>query len=122
MKRILIPGFLFLLLAAGCKKGDNTAPTISITSPTDNQSFPAGTTVHVKATIADNVELHHVHLYVTNASTGAQLLHFEDHVDAGTYNLDQTFVTLSGITYRIDVQADDHSGNTGEQVVTVTSN
>ena len=121
MKRILIPS-LFLLLFAGCKKGDDTAPTISITSPSDNQSFAAGTTVHIKATIADNVEIHHVHLYVTNSNTGAQILHFEDHVDLGAYNLDQTFVTQSGVTYKIDVQADDHSGNTGEQMETVTSN
>ena len=121
MKKIIIPS-LYLLLLAGCKKGDNTAPTISITSPADNQSFPAGTTVHVKATITDNVEIHHVHLYVTNANTDAQLLHFEDHVDLGTYNLDQTFVTQAGISYKIDIQADDHSGNTGEAVVRVTSN
>jgi hypothetical protein len=119
--KIIILSLLGIGIFTGCHKGDNEAPTITISSPTDNQSFSAGQTVHVQAVIKDNVEIHHVHMYVTNNNNGSQVVHFEDHVDGGTYNLDQSFTTQAGITYKIEIQADDHAGNTGDAQVVVRS-
>jgi hypothetical protein len=121
MKTLFAALFICIALSA-CKKSDDTAPVVTITAPTDGQSFTAGQTVHVIATISDNTEIHHVHCRVNNANTDQEILHFEDHIDQPTYNMDQTFTTQAGVTYKIEVEADDHSGNDTKKDISVSSN
>lgn len=120
--------FLLVLVAAGlaaCKKSkvaDTLAPVINVTSPSANQQFGAGATVNIIATIYDNRDLHSIHLSVTNKSSGAHLLHFEDHVDVRSYELNKSFTTGSFTTYSILVEAEDHSGNRAQIAFDVKSN
>ncbi|HYC28173.1 MAG TPA: DUF4625 domain-containing protein, partial [Chitinophagaceae bacterium] len=109
---------------AACKKdkGDNQEPMIDVTSPLGNQQINGGQTVSVNATITDNDELHEVHLTVINTTTQAEVVHFHNHVDVQTYNLNETFVAAAGVTYEIKVEADDHSGNHAEVEFTIHAN
>jgi hypothetical protein len=119
MKKILIP---FVLLALfGCGKADELAPEVAMISPGNNQVFPGGQTVVVKANISDNEGIHMVHAICTD-ETGGHLLHFEEHLDAKTYSLNQSFPTISGRTYTIEVEATDHAENVTKKVVVVTTN
>ncbi|MCU7549565.1 Ig-like domain-containing protein [Chitinophagaceae bacterium LB-8] len=120
MKQILL-SLLILCIVSCSKNKDEEAPVITISSPTNNQSFAAGQTVNVSATVTDNVELHEVHLFVTNNATGHEVVHFEQHADAKTLNIDKSFTAQTGITYRIRVEADDHAGNGSEAQVLVSS-
>jgi hypothetical protein len=121
MKTLITALFVCIAFSA-CKKADTTAPMVHITNPTDGQSFTAGQTIHVQATLSDNTEIHHIHCRVDNTNTGQEILHFEDHIDQSTYNMDQSFTTQAGVTYKIEVEADDHSGNDTKVDISVSSN
>ena len=112
MKKILYAACI-AAIACSCKKdaGDLSRPVITLISPTNNQSFTAGQTVTISATITDNDELHEVHLYVRNKATSAEVLHLEEHTDMKTYNLLKTFTAQAGITYKIELEANDHADN-----------
>jgi len=118
--------YLFLLfvpfLVASCSPDsvDDQLPVVTLTSPTNGQVVTAGSTVKVVAAISDNDELHMVHLHVINLTTGAHALLFEEHPDAKTYALDQSFTAQAGVTYDISIESDDHSGNTGRAHAQVT--
>src|SRR5438270_8060113 len=122
MKKLFF-AFIIVAAAAGCKKDstDTTAPVITLTSPTDGQAFTAGQTVHVTANISDNDEIHEVHLYVTNVATGDTIANFEEHLDAGSYTLDQTFAVQAGVSYKIEVDANDHSNNEAQKILHVSA-
>jgi Bacterial Ig domain len=110
-------------MVLGCSKkdqSDHEAPVIQMISPTTNQVFQAGDSVHIRASISDNTEIHEVHLYVTNSANGALILHFEEHLDAATYTLDKAFAAQTGVTYKIEIDANDHSGNAAQQIVQVS--
>jgi hypothetical protein len=115
MKQFLILAFSIACLAA-CKKdkGDSEKPMINVTSPNANQQFTAGQTVNIVATVTDNDELHEVHLFVTNKTTSAEIVHSANHVDVQSFNLNESFVAAAGTTYQIKIEADDHVGNHSE--------
>jgi len=98
-------------LVAGCKKSDNHAPTITISSPLDNQSFTSGQSVHILANVTDNSEIHMVHLRVDNLTTNQEIIHIEDHVDVASFDFDTTFTASAATSYKIEVEANNHSGN-----------
>jgi hypothetical protein len=118
MRRLLLPLLVFCLTA--CKKTDTTAPVITLLSPADNELFTAGTLVHVQAKIRDNNAIHMVHVMVHNAATGAEVLHFEEHIDASSYDVNETFTVASGITYAIEVEAIDHAENEAKVEISVS--
>jgi hypothetical protein len=115
--------FLILILAGlfGCKKSDELAPEVTVTSPTNNQVYTGGQTVTVHATISDNEGIHMVHAICLD-NLGGHLLHFEEHLDAKTYTLNQSFPTISGRTYTLEVEATDHAENVTKKIVVVTTN
>ena len=114
MKKLSI--LLLIVAVAACKKssGDSEKPVISVTSPTANQQFNAGQVIPIQATITDNSELHEVSLEITNKTTSAVLVHNHYHVDLMTYTLSDTYTAGAGITYKIKIEAADHSGNQSE--------
>jgi hypothetical protein len=119
--------FLLLLAvacASACKKngGDSLQPVINVTSPTANQQFNAGQVINIIATISDNDQLHEVHLFVTNKATNADVVHFADHVDVSTYNINQTLTAAANVTYKIKIEANDHWGNHAEVEFEVRGN
>ena len=120
MMKKFMPCVLMMILL-GCKKSDETAPVVTLISPTENQTFTSGQTVTVKATITDDTGIHMVHLIVTD-NTGGHLVHFEEHFDGKNYDLNNSFSTQSGRTYSIHIDAVDHSDNVTNKDFTVSSN
>jgi len=105
----------------GCGKTDEVPPVITMASPTNNVVIAGGQTVSVQGTITDNEGIHMVHAICTD-NTGGHLLHFEEHLDTKSYNLNQSFPTISGRVYTLEVQATDHGDNVTTKTITVTTN
>jgi len=116
MKRQILLMVSAVIILAACKKdsGDNEKPVINITSPMANEQFTAGETVNLQGSVTDNDELHEVHIFVTNKSTGADLIHMAEHVDVKEYPINEVFIVQAGVTYTIKVEAHDHVGNTAQ--------
>ena len=112
MKKLLYAACIAAVFCS-CKKdtGDTSFPVIALSTPSDHQNFKAGQTVTISASISDNDELHEVHLYVKNKATSAEILHVEEHTDTKTYTLLKTFTAQAGVTYKIELEANDHSDN-----------
>ena len=115
MKKLLLLIFSLPCLPA-CKKdkGDTQEPMINVTSPSANQQFPGGQVVNVVAAITDDDQLHEVHLTVINKNTNEELIHYHNHVDVQSFNINEHFNASAGVTYNIKVEAEDHSGNHAE--------
>ena len=99
---------------------DKEAPSITISSPTNNQSLPAGE-VHVKGTIADNAYINQVHVEVYDG-TGAEVIHVHIHPATKNYAFDQTFTAQAGKNYKIKVIAEDPSANSSTLQIDITCN
>ena len=110
-----------LIFLLSCKKDDGSKPTVTITSPTNQQTFTSGQTVNVTATVADDGELHSIMLMIMNKNGGTNVLHFEDHVDVKSYNLNQSFTVQPGGVYSIEVSGEDHGGNKTTSTVEVST-
>ena len=114
--------YFFLLLLAGCGKNDDIAPEVVVTSPADNQVFSGSQTVNVKANITDNEGIHMVHATVTDNTTGGHMVHMETHPDEKSFNLNESFITLPGRNYTIEIEANDHNENTTRKELHVSAN
>ena len=112
---------LALLLLAGCKKSDTTAPVITITSPDNNQVFAGGETVMLKATITDDQSIHMVHVTVLDNFTAGHVVHSEEHTDSKSYEVVESFLAIAGRSYTIDVEATDHGDNITTKQLTVSA-
>ncbi len=123
MKKYL-PFVLIAVAFASCKKdvGDAASPRISLSSPNNHQTYTGGQVSTVTATITDDNEIHAVHLYVNNKSTGAEIVHMEEHLDMKSYNLQKTFTVQAGVTYTIKIEATDHAENESEVQIEVSGN
>ena len=118
-----ILAFLFGILLFSCGKDeaeDKEAPSITITSPTNNQSLPAGE-VHVKGTIADNAYINQVHVEVYEGN-GTEVIHVHIHPATKNYAFDQIFTAQAGKNYKIKVIAEDPSANFSTQQIDITCN
>ena len=118
MKKCLV---LAVIIFFSCHK-DELSPTITVTSPINNQIFNGGQTVLITANISDEDGLHMIHLAVTDNTTGGHLVHFEEHFDGRNYTLNQSFSPQSGRSYLIEIEATDHAENTAKQNLTVSAN
>jgi len=118
MKKVYV---LLLVFAFACKKKDEIAPNISITSPNENQVFSAGQTVVIKATVTDNEGIHMIHVIAVD-NTGGHWVHSEEHVDGKTFEINKTFVTNPGKTYTITIDAIDHDENITTKELICSSN
>ncbi|MGB8193547.1 MAG: Ig-like domain-containing protein [Chitinophagaceae bacterium] len=124
MKKIIVLALSVACFAA-CKKSnsaDTLPPVVSITSPSANQQFGAGATINITGTIYDNRELHSVHVIVVNKTTNAEVLHFEEHVDVQTYEVNKSFVAAAATVYVIHVEGEDHTGHHAQAELEVRAN
>jgi ABC-type phosphate/phosphonate transport system substrate-binding protein len=119
MKKLAV--VLIAFAFAACGKSDETAPVVSVITPTDNQVFANGATVNVKADISDETGIHMVHLIVVD-NNGLHIDHFEEHLDGKTYTLNRSFTAQSGKSYTITVDATDHGDNTTTKNLHVSAN
>ena len=109
------------LLLMSCKKDGGSKPIVTITSPAHQQTFAPGQMVNISAKLEDDGDLHSIMLMVTNRNGGTNVMHFEEHKDVKTYDLNQAFTAQPGGVYLIEVSGEDHGGNkttTSVQVVT----
>ena len=111
MKQFLFVLALSCILACSKDEGDTSKPVITLNSPTANQQFAALSTVTISGTVADDDEIHEVHIEVTNKTNSTAVLHVQEHVDANSYNINEGFTVQAGITYKIHIEAHDHVGN-----------
>ena len=110
------------LLLCGCKKSDTLAPVITVSAPGNDQVFTGGQTVLVKATITDDQSVHMVHVTVLDNLTDGHVVHFEQHTDSRSYEVNQSFQAIEGRSYTIDIEAADHADNTATKKLTVSAN
>ncbi len=114
--------FILLLILCSCGKSDEVAPVITLLSPTENQAFTGGQSVTIQGTITDNEGLHMVHLEVTDLSTNGHMIHLEEHFDGKMFDLNKSFTTQTGRSYKIDLEAIDHADNVTSRVFQVSAN
>lgn len=123
VKALFFASFCFLTIAA-CHdhhdETDTTAPTVMITSPTENESV-AGE-VHVECSVTDE-SLHEMEVKVTKDSDGTEL--FKDNPtvhDKTSYEFHEHFTpTLSAETaVTLTVTVMDHSDNTTTKTLKFT--
>ncbi len=119
MKKMFL--IISLVILVGCKKsgGDSEKPAISLDTPIANQLFAPGQLVSITGNITDNDELHEVHVIATNKTSGAEVVHLHEHVDAKSYKINQSFQVQTGVTYKIHIEAQDHVGNTSQVEIEV---
>jgi hypothetical protein len=119
MNKLMIIALLFVFW--GCKKSDEEPPVITMITPLQNHTIQGGETVPVKATITDNDGIHMIHAICVD-DQGGHLLHFEEHFDGKSYSLNQSFPTISGRKYTLEIEATDHADNVTRKVIEVTTN
>ncbi len=122
MKQILVALILVSFTCCSKDSGDTQKPVLVLNTPTGNQQFPGGTVVTISGNAQDNDELHEVHVTVINKNSDLEILHVHQHVDAKTYNFNETFTAQAGVTYKIEIEADDHVGNTALIQIEVRGN
>ena|SRR5688572_16866526 len=118
--RLILALALIVLSISSCSKssGDDAGPVIVINSPQPNAIVAADSVITVSASINDEGEIHEVHLDITNKTTN-EVLHYHFHPDMKTFTINETFNEVTGTTYNIQVEADDHSGNHSENEIEI---
>ena len=119
--------FLILIVAfVACSKDsnekDNELPVVTINSPDNNQVFNAGATVIISGSVTDNKEIAEVHVHISNNTTGALIVDIHRYPGTGSFPLNESFQTQSGINYKIQVIAKDDSANENRATVEVSAN
>ena len=116
---ILFSGLVF----SQCKKDavkDEISPSVVIRTPADGATFTAGQDITVTATVTENVALEEVHFHVTNKSNNEEIVHEHYHPGDKNYEFTGHFTIQSGITYHVEVEAEDKTGNAAEDEIDVT--
>ena len=119
MKQLILFFVLASMVACSKNGGDTEKPMITLSTPTANQQFTAGQVVNITGVVTDNDEIHHVHIFVIDRTHDAEVLHVEEHADSKTFNFNKSFTAQAGITYKIQIESDDHVGNTAEVEIQV---
>ncbi|MCX2739390.1 DUF4625 domain-containing protein [Pontibacter anaerobius] len=106
---------------------DVTAPTITISSPTDNAVYAAGDVVEFRANVTDNEGLENIKVWVTNPGGTTSEIEDDDINDFLNDNrqknleLDVTLPADAPVgAYVMTVEATDEQGNNAEESVTIT--
>lgn len=116
---LLILGLVIVLSSCG---GDDNDPVVTISSPADDTSVAAGTTLEISGTATDDMEV--TSLRVSSATSALELdgeIDLSSVTDKTSFpwraaiNLDPM---LSAGEYEIDVIATDNDGNQGSDRVT----
>jgi Bacterial Ig domain len=124
MKRIAFVLFAGLLALSGCKKtnSDEQKPSLTITSPTNNQQFTGGQTVNITGTATDNDHINELQVKVTNLTTGSVLMQSTEHIDAVNTNISKSFTAAASSNYKVEVSVNDHAYNETKVEITVKGN
>jgi hypothetical protein len=108
---------IIAFLLWGCKK-ENAAPVITITSPTQSQTFTKGATVNVMGTAADDKALHEAAVIVTNSWGDTVLSEYPTVHSQPSFDFNYSFQAVdSGMHHVTVVFADHDNAETYEEVM-----
>jgi hypothetical protein len=103
-------------LCSSCDK-DTDDPTVSITSPGDNDTLKSGDELHIEMTFADNEALSWYRVHLGDHQGGSQpefLIDYEDNdVDGNTFHLHEHATVPDSVqpAYYLHIEAKDEAGN-----------
>ncbi len=108
------------LLSLACSKQDaqidQEPPSITIQSPLEMGTYPAGEALPIEVTIRENLELHTYSIQLLHAASQSTFTLEQQHTHVQEVRFEQDFPLppAKGATYELVVQADDHEGNLQE--------
>ena len=119
--RVSADGFLYYLARGSgsvgrigfASTGDNTPPTVSITSPADGSSVPRKGTVTITATAEDNVGVVRVEFFVKGALQCTDV--------SAPYSCNWRVASAPNKAYQLQARAFDAAGNSATATISVTS-
>ncbi|MEN9997390.1 MAG: hypothetical protein RI922_380 [Bacteroidota bacterium] len=122
MKKYIAFAILAIAIIS-CKKEEvEVTATITISSPSENDTIPFGQAVHLTGTVTGSAEMHGYTVSYTNVTTGSTLLSQVHDVHAASYALDETWTNnvtdTAVVKLLVDVEKD-HEGNMEMKEVTV---
>lgn len=108
----------FLLLAA-CQKKDNTTPdpgnvVMTISSPSDGQSFKNGDTVQINASISYPSELHGYEVRITDTASGMIVYDNTQHVHTDHFEINDQWVCSAAQPGTLKLTIITHIDHNGE--------
>ncbi len=119
--RVSADGFLYYLARGSgsvgrigfASTGDNTPPTVSITSPGDGSTVPRKGTVMITATAADNVGVARVEFFVKGSLQCTDV--------SAPYSCNWRVASAPNKAYQLQARAFDAAGNSATATASVTS-
>jgi len=127
MKKILTLALAALAITA-CKKDKNEdhmefEATITVSSPSENDTITGGTSFLVTGSIAANMEMHGYHVELYNSSDNSLLYENEYHEHSESFTLNETvthaLTAQTALKLKIEA-AGDHEGSTVTKEVHLT--
>lgn len=116
---------IWLIGGSACKKREDASPTIdiSILSPSEQDVFNTGDTLHVHASIKSPVELHGYTWELHNEADNSILASAAEHTHGQTFEINDTWVTnvtenvQAALVFTVEI---DHNGNTSSKTVQIS--
>ena len=109
MQKIFLSLFLMMLLVfIGCSKKENKAPELTITSPTEWQSFALGATVPITGTATDDDALHECAIAVTNHMGDTVYSNYPTVHSQQSFTLNYSFTAADTGVHQLSVLFEDH--------------
>ena len=122
MKILLIILSLITVLLS-CKKHDeNVSATISIASPTVNDTIPFGTLVKLTGSVAGTGEMHGYSISYSTVPSGTQVYYQEYDIHSDHYTINDEWTNNVTDTSQVQILVDvikDHDGNHEKKELTV---
>jgi len=127
MFRKLILYSTSLVFLSSCSKKssdskDTSAPVINIVSPQNNQIFTAGQTIQITVNASDNDKVAELHIQVINKANGNLLRLIHSFLGQANGTARDSFNAQAGVTYIIEVIAQDPAQNLAKSHVEVSGN
>ncbi|MBL0269184.1 MAG: hypothetical protein IPP99_11110 [Chitinophagaceae bacterium] len=104
---------------------DTTPPVITISTPTESQTYTSGSTIHMTGRISDDLGLYRGTIKLVNDANGLVLKEqaYEIHgLLAYNFSLSHTAVVSAAADYTVTVSFEDHGLNTVTRSVKVKVN
>ena len=105
------------MLITGCKKKENQAPIISITSPSNGQVFNLGATVNINGIATDDNALHEAAIVLTNHMGDTVLADFPTVHSAKSYTVAYNVTVVDSGQHHLQVIFTDHDNAQTEESI-----
>lgn len=104
---------------SACKKEEASAPTITVTNPTEGGMYHSGSTLSIEFTIEDKDELHDYSFKVTNTTANQVVSEVSDHSHEKNLTVTQDLAlnVTAHSDFVLEVTANNHNGLSTTQTV-----